>query len=215
MILKDVMTTGDVARICCVAPRQAAKWIDTGLLKGFQHPGPGKDRRVTKEALLAFMKQHDMLCLLTYPRVMRNAHQGRSDRRIDREGRRPQMKKLKRGQTERTRNDPDFGMQPIHRDPHHYRCPECGHLVLMPCLSCRDARALKLGQRAAPAKEQAESLQGLGVTFEDVTDGVRRLKEQHKRELEAGEPTYKRQTHNLRVISTRMMRSALLMEDPN
>lgn len=32
---KNAYTTGDVAVICSVANKTAARWIDSGLLKGF------------------------------------------------------------------------------------------------------------------------------------------------------------------------------------
>ena len=32
---RNVLTTGDVARICSVAPRTVSKWFDMGLLKGY------------------------------------------------------------------------------------------------------------------------------------------------------------------------------------
>ena len=31
---KDVLTTGEVAQICSVAPRTVSKWFDSGQLKG-------------------------------------------------------------------------------------------------------------------------------------------------------------------------------------
>lgn len=55
----DVFTTGDVAALCRVAPRTAAKWIDTGLLKGFRLAG-SKDRRVTRAELVRFLAANGM-----------------------------------------------------------------------------------------------------------------------------------------------------------
>lgn len=54
---KEVLTTGDVARICNVAPRTVAKWFDRGELKGYRIPG-SRDRRVPLHELLSFMKKH-------------------------------------------------------------------------------------------------------------------------------------------------------------
>ncbi len=54
---KDVLTTGEVARICNVAPRTVSKWFDSGQLKGYRIPG-SKDRRIPINALIAFMKSH-------------------------------------------------------------------------------------------------------------------------------------------------------------
>jgi excisionase family DNA binding protein len=56
---KDVLTTGEVARICRVSPRTVAKWIDAGLLKGYRVPG-SKDRRIPREILIRFLKDHGM-----------------------------------------------------------------------------------------------------------------------------------------------------------
>jgi excisionase family DNA binding protein len=56
---KDVLTTGEVARICRVSPRTVAKWIDAGLLKGYRIPG-SKDRRIPREILIRFLKDHGM-----------------------------------------------------------------------------------------------------------------------------------------------------------
>lgn len=52
---QPVFTTGQVAKICHVAPRTASKWIDKGLLQGYRLPGT-KDRRVSREALVSFME---------------------------------------------------------------------------------------------------------------------------------------------------------------
>lgn len=56
---RKVYTTGQIARICHVAPRTVAKWFDSERLKGYRVPGSG-DRRVTRESLLAFMREHGM-----------------------------------------------------------------------------------------------------------------------------------------------------------
>lgn len=54
---KDVLTTGEVAKICNVAPRTVSKWFDTGQLKGYRIPG-SKDRRIPVAQLMRFMKEH-------------------------------------------------------------------------------------------------------------------------------------------------------------
>ncbi|MCD6304280.1 MAG: helix-turn-helix domain-containing protein [Planctomycetes bacterium] len=54
---KDVLTTGEVARICRVAPRTVSKWFDTGKLRGYRIPG-SRDRRIPRRQLLAFMRAH-------------------------------------------------------------------------------------------------------------------------------------------------------------
>ena len=56
---KNVLTTGDVAKICNVAPRTVSKWFDTGQLKGYRIPG-SKDRRIPVNELMRFMKAHNM-----------------------------------------------------------------------------------------------------------------------------------------------------------
>lgn len=54
---KDVLTTGEVARICSVAPRTVSKWFDTGKLRGYRIPG-SKDRRIPVQQLIRFMRTH-------------------------------------------------------------------------------------------------------------------------------------------------------------
>ncbi len=53
----DVLTTGEVARICNVAPRTVSKWFDTGQLRGYRIPG-SKDRRIPVQQLVRFMRAH-------------------------------------------------------------------------------------------------------------------------------------------------------------
>lgn len=57
--LKDVLTTGQVAQICNVAPRTVTKWFDSGQLKGYRIPG-SRDRRIPVSELIRFMKAHDI-----------------------------------------------------------------------------------------------------------------------------------------------------------
>ena len=54
---KDVLTTGEVAKVCNVAPRTVSKWFDSGQLKGYRIPG-SKDRRIPISQLVRFMKEH-------------------------------------------------------------------------------------------------------------------------------------------------------------
>jgi len=56
---KNVLTTGDVAKICNVAPRTVSKWFDSGQLKGYRIPG-SKDRRIQVNELAGFMIAHNM-----------------------------------------------------------------------------------------------------------------------------------------------------------
>lgn len=53
-----VFTTGQVAKICNVAPKTVAKWFDSGCLKGYRIPG-SQDRRIPVENLLKFMTEND------------------------------------------------------------------------------------------------------------------------------------------------------------
>ena len=54
-----VLTTGQVARICKVAPRTVSKWFDRGQLQGYKIPG-SRDRRIPVRQLISFMKEHGM-----------------------------------------------------------------------------------------------------------------------------------------------------------
>jgi len=54
---KDVLTTGEVAKICNVAPRTVSKWFDSGSLRGYRIPG-SKDRRIPVAELIKFMRAH-------------------------------------------------------------------------------------------------------------------------------------------------------------
>ena len=56
-IEKDVLTTGEVAKLCNVAPRTVSMWFDSGQLKGYRIPG-SKDRRIPLPNLMQFMKAH-------------------------------------------------------------------------------------------------------------------------------------------------------------
>ena len=47
-----VFTTGQVAKICKVAPRTVSKWFDSGRLRGYRIPG-SQDRRIPREYRLS------------------------------------------------------------------------------------------------------------------------------------------------------------------
>lgn len=53
--MKTVFTTGQIAKICQVAPRTVSKWIDSGLLRGHRVPGGSLDRRVFRQHLMKFL----------------------------------------------------------------------------------------------------------------------------------------------------------------
>lgn len=54
--MKMIFTTGQVAKICKVAPRTVSKWFDSGRLRGYWIPG-SQDRRIPREHLIRFMKE--------------------------------------------------------------------------------------------------------------------------------------------------------------
>jgi excisionase family DNA binding protein len=54
---KEVLTTGEVARLCHVTIRTAIKWFEKGHLKGYKIPG-SRDRRFARADVLQFMKEH-------------------------------------------------------------------------------------------------------------------------------------------------------------
>ncbi len=56
---QDILTTGEVAKICNVAPRTVSKWFDNGQLRGYRIPG-SRDRRIPLEQLVRFMRAHGM-----------------------------------------------------------------------------------------------------------------------------------------------------------
>src|SRR5947199_7840272 len=57
--MKKVFTTGQVAKICKVAPRTVSKWFASGRLRGYRIPG-SQDRRIPREQLIKFLKEHGM-----------------------------------------------------------------------------------------------------------------------------------------------------------
>lgn len=57
--MKKVYTTGQVAKICKVAPRTVSKWFDSGRLRGYRIPG-SQDRRIPRDNLLRFLKEYGM-----------------------------------------------------------------------------------------------------------------------------------------------------------
>lgn len=57
--MKTIFTTGQVAKLCKVAPRTVTKWFDLGHLRGYRIPG-SQDRRIPRESLIQFLKSHGM-----------------------------------------------------------------------------------------------------------------------------------------------------------
>jgi hypothetical protein len=56
---RDVLTTGQAAKLCHCCPRQLTKWFDAGLLRGYRLPG-STDRRIFRADLDHFMRRHGM-----------------------------------------------------------------------------------------------------------------------------------------------------------
>lgn len=57
--MENVLTTGEVAKKLCVSRRTVAKWIDSGLLRGFKIPN-GRTRKVALFDFLKFCKVHQI-----------------------------------------------------------------------------------------------------------------------------------------------------------
>ncbi len=57
--MRKVFTTGQVAKVCKVAPRTVSKWFDSGRLRGYRIPG-SEDRRIPREHLIKFLREHGM-----------------------------------------------------------------------------------------------------------------------------------------------------------
>jgi two-component system, OmpR family, response regulator RpaA len=57
----EVFTTGQIGRLCHVAPRTVSKWFDSGKLRGYRIPG-SDDRRVLRADLLRFLRENGLPC---------------------------------------------------------------------------------------------------------------------------------------------------------
>lgn len=55
--MKEVLTTGQVAKLCNVTIRTVIKWFENGHLEGFKIPG-SRDRRFPREKVIQFMQEH-------------------------------------------------------------------------------------------------------------------------------------------------------------
>ena len=69
----DVFTTGQIAKMCKVAPKTVSGWIDRGVLSGYRMPAgnivrekpqSGGDRRVHRSDLIRFLTENKMTSLL-------------------------------------------------------------------------------------------------------------------------------------------------------
>lgn len=56
---RTVLSMGDMAAVCRVAPRTVAGWFDSGRLRGYRIPGSA-DRRVPIAEAIRFIKSHGM-----------------------------------------------------------------------------------------------------------------------------------------------------------
>lgn len=56
---KQVFTTGEVAEVCNVSQQTVIRCFDSGRLGGYRVPG-SRFRRIPREALIQFMKEHDI-----------------------------------------------------------------------------------------------------------------------------------------------------------
>ena len=59
----DEFSTGQIARVLCIAPRSASKLIDSGRIPGHRFPG-GEDRRVLRQDLVAFCRNEGLVAAL-------------------------------------------------------------------------------------------------------------------------------------------------------
>lgn len=57
---RTYLTTGQAARIVGCAPRTITQWIDTGQIPGSYRLAGAKDRRIPREALIRFLRAHNM-----------------------------------------------------------------------------------------------------------------------------------------------------------
>ncbi len=71
----NVLTTGDVAKICNVVPRMVSIWFDNGLLNGYRIPG-SRDRRIPIAELARFMAAHKIPIPQQYVTVKKAVPEG-------------------------------------------------------------------------------------------------------------------------------------------
>ena len=57
--MKDVLTTGEIAKYCGVNFRTVIRWIEKGFIDAYKLPGRG-DNRVTMESFLVFLNKNQM-----------------------------------------------------------------------------------------------------------------------------------------------------------
>src|SRR5512136_2897770 len=59
LTVKQVFTTGEVADICKLSQQTVIRCFDSGRLQGYRVPG-SRFRRIPREALIQFMKEHNI-----------------------------------------------------------------------------------------------------------------------------------------------------------
>src|SRR5262249_13340965 len=57
--VRDIFTTGQIAKICKVSPRTVTKWFDSGRLRGHRTTG-SQIRRVPRANLIQFLQEHGL-----------------------------------------------------------------------------------------------------------------------------------------------------------
>jgi len=75
----NVLTTGDVSKICTVSVGTVYKWFDKALLAGYRIPG-SLDRRIPIAELARFMTEYNIPIPETCP-ALKNAVPDRPKRR--------------------------------------------------------------------------------------------------------------------------------------
>jgi hypothetical protein len=69
LAVREYYGTDHISRICMVAPRTVAKWVDSGTLAGFRIPG-SSHRRITHEALMEFLVESKIKILPEFARLL-------------------------------------------------------------------------------------------------------------------------------------------------
>ena len=77
---RNVLSTGQVAKFCNVAPRSVNKWFDSGLLKGYILPA-SRDRRIPLIELERFMRAHKIPIPFELEQLLKGAMMPASRRR--------------------------------------------------------------------------------------------------------------------------------------
>jgi excisionase family DNA binding protein len=57
--MNEVLTTGQVAKLCNVTIRTVIKWFENGYLEGYRIPG-SRDRRFERAKVIEFMRKHSI-----------------------------------------------------------------------------------------------------------------------------------------------------------